>query len=228
MLLHIPKLLDAIQLETLTSALTDAATPWIDGRATTGLQSAAVKNNRQLAEQSPLAQQLGAVVLAALERNSTFIAASLPHRVVPPLFNRYEAGMAFGEHIDNAVRVLPGSTVKLRTDLSATLFLSNPADYDGGELVIQTPSGIQRVRLPAGDLLLYAASTVHQVTAVTRGVRLASVFWVQSMVRDEAQRSLLFDMDRALQRLAATGGDAAARLELSSCYHNLLRQWAEV
>jgi len=165
------------------------------------------------------------VVLAALERNSLFVSASLPHRVYPPMFNRYEGGMTFGAHIDNAVRLLPGSGGKIRTDLSATLFLSDPASYDGGELMIETAGGSQRIKLPAGDLLLYPASTLHRVTPVTRGTRLACFLWVQSMVRSEEQRSLLFDLDRAIQQLAA---DVPARVSLAGCYHNLLRMWIEV
>lgn len=228
MLLHIPGVLDAQVLLEFNTQLAQAGESWVDGRVTAGSQGAAVKKNQQLAEQSPLAAQLGGMVLALLERNPQFISASLPHRVYPPMFNRYEGGMAFGDHIDNAVRMLPGTGTKIRTDLSATLFLSNPADYDGGELVVEAPSGTQRIKLAAGDLVLYPASTLHRVTPVTRGVRLACFFWVQSMVKSDAQRALLFDMDRSIQKLTATNADMAARVQLTGCYHNLLRMWTEL
>lgn len=228
MLLHIPKVLNPQQLAHFHQHLANAGEAWVDGRVTAGSQGAAVKQNQQLAEQSEVAQQLGDLVLAALERNTHFISASLPHRVYPPMFNRYDGGMGFGDHIDNAVRLLPGTGTKIRTDLSATLFLNQPADYEGGELVVESSTGSQSVKLAAGDLLLYSASTVHRVQPVTRGVRLACFFWVQSMVRSDAQRTLLFDLDRAIQRLNATGADEAARVQLAGSYHNLLRLWAEV
>lgn len=228
MLLHIPGVLDAQALLEFNTQLAQAGDAWVDGRVTAGSQGAAVKKNQQLAEHAPLAAQLGNTVLALLERNPQFISASLPHRVYPPMFNRYEGGMTFGDHIDNAVRMLPGSGTKIRTDLSATLFLSNPADYDGGELVVEAPSGTQRIKLAAGDLILYPASTLHRVTPVTRGTRLACFFWVQSMVRSDAQRALLFEMDRSLQKLSATNADMAARVQLTGCYHNLLRMWTEL
>ena len=228
MLLHIPGVLDAQQLTDFHTQLAQAGDAWVDGRVTAGVQGAAVKKNQQLAEHSPLATQLGNTVLAVLERNPLFISASLPHRVYPPMFNRYEGGMTFGDHIDNAVRLLPGTGTKIRTDLSATLFLSNPQDYDGGELVVEAPSGTQRIKLAAGDLILYPSSSLHRVTPVTRGVRLASFFWVQSMVRSDAQRALLFDMDRSIQKLASTNADMAARVQLTGSYHNLLRMWTEL
>ncbi|MES2884767.1 MAG: Fe2+-dependent dioxygenase [Pseudomonadota bacterium] len=228
MLLHIPGVLDAQQLAEFDLQLAQAGEAWVDGRVTAGSQGAAVKKNQQLAEHAPLAIQLGNAVLAVLERNALFISASLPHRVYPPMFNRYEGGMTFGDHIDNAVRVLPGSATKIRTDLSATLFLSNPQDYDGGELVVEAPSGTQRIKLAAGDLILYPSSSLHRVTPVTRGVRLACFFWVQSMVRSDAQRALLFDMDRSIQKLTATNADMATRVQLTGCYHNLLRMWTEL
>lgn len=228
MLLHIPAVLDATKLQQFTTQLAQAGEAWVDGRVTAGQQGAAVKKNQQLAEQSALAATLGNEVLAVLERNALFISASLPHRVYPPMFNRYEGGMTFGDHIDNAVRVLPGSGTKIRTDLSATLFLSNPNDYDGGELVVEAPSGTQRIKLAAGDLILYPSSSLHRVTPVTRGVRLACFFWVQSMVKSDAQRALLFDMDRSIQKLTATNADMAARVQLTGSYHNLLRMWTEL
>lgn len=228
MLLHIPGVLDAQALLEFNTELAQAGDAWVDGRVTAGSQGAAVKKNQQLAEHSPLAVQLGNAVLGLLERNPQFISASLPHRVYPPMFNRYEGGMNFGDHIDNAVRMLPGTATKIRTDLSATLFLSNPQDYDGGELVVEAPSGTQRIKLAAGDLVLYPASSLHRVTPVTRGTRLACFFWVQSMVRSDAQRSLLFEMDRSIQKLTATNADTAARVQLTGCYHNLLRMWTEL
>ena len=224
MLLQIPDLLDGAQLARMRERL--LAAPWVDGLATAGHQGARVKRNRQLAEGSAEARELGDVVLAALERHPLFISAALPARVYPPMFNRYEGGERFGSHVDNAVRLLPGTREALRTDLSATLFLAEPADYDGGELLIEGPLGVQSVRLPAGHLLLYPASSLHRVEPVTRGMRLACFFWVQSMVADDAARTLLFDLDTAIQRLTRTGADPAAVLQLTGCYHNLLRRWA--
>lgn len=227
MLLHIPHVLDAAALRRVQQCLLEAEAPWVSGLATAGHQGAKVKRNRQLTEDSALARELGGLVLAALERNPLFISAALPARVYPPLFNRYEGGERFGNHIDNAVRLLPGgSGEKLRTDLSATLFLAEPESYDGGELLIEGSLGAQSVKLPAGDLLLYPATSLHRVEPVTRGARLASFFWVQSMVAEESQRTLLFDLDTAIQRLTQTGADEAALLQLTGCYHNLLRQWA--
>jgi len=166
------------------------------------------------------------MVLAAIERNPLFISAALPNQVYPPLFNRYEGGMTFGSHVDGAVRVLPNG-VKLRTDISCTLFLSSPDEYDGGELVIEDTYGVQEVKLPAGDMIVYPATSLHQVTPVTRGARVASFFWVQSLVRDDTKRALLFDMDTAIQRLNASDADVEARRSLVGCYHNLLRLWSE-
>ena len=224
MLLQIPDLLDGAQLARMRKRL--LAAPWVDGLATAGHQGARVKRNRQLAEGSAEARELGDVVLAALERHPLFISAALPARVYPPMFNRYEGGEHFGSHVDNAVRLLPGTREALRTDLSATLFLAEPEDYDGGELLIEGPLGVQSVRLPAGHLLLYPASSLHRVEPVTRGARLACFFWVQSMVADDAARTVLFDLDTAIQRLTRTGADADAVLQLTGCYHNLLRRWA--
>lgn len=225
MLLVVPKVLTTEQLNRCREAL--AAADWIDGRATAGYQGAQVKQNRQLPENSPLAHELGDLILGALERNPLFISAALPKRVYPPMFNRYEGGGHFGSHVDNALRLLPGSGVKIRTDISSTLFLAEPADYDGGELLIEDTYGTHSVKLPAGDMVLYPSTSLHKVTPVTRGARVASFFWVQSMVRDDAQRTLLFDLDSAVQRLNATGADATARARLIGCYHNLLRMWSE-
>ena len=200
---------------------------WVDGRATAGHQGAAVKQNLQIDEASDTARRAQSVILSALERHPRFISAALPNRVYPPLFNRYGPGMRFGAHVDGAVRLLPRTGEKLRTDLSATLFLSEPDDYDGGALQVMDTFGQHDVKLAAGDLVLYPASSLHQVTPVTRGERLACFFWIESLVRDDARRTLLFEMDGALQRLAAEDADRPARDALIGCYHNLLRQWAQ-
>lgn len=223
MIVQIPDVLKAAQVQAMRGALLDA--PWVDGLATAGHQGAAVKRNRQLAEGSPLALALADPVLAALERHPLFISAALPAEVYPPMFNRYEGGETFGTHVDNAVRLVPGTGRKLRTDLSATLFLAEPESYDGGELLIEDTYGAHRVKLPAGHMVLYPSTSLHRVEPVTRGVRLACFFWVQSLVADEGERNLLFDLDTAIQRLAQTGADEAARLQLTGCYHNLLRRW---
>jgi PKHD-type hydroxylase len=221
MILHLPNVLNAAQLQAANERL--RACEWVDGRITAGRQGTQVKDNRQVPERSAVARELGDIILAALETNPLFISAALPNRVYPPAFNRYESGMQFGSHVDNAVRLHPDGS-KLRTDLSATLFLSDPADYDGGDLQIEDVFGLQQVKLPAGDLVLYPASSLHRVTPVTRGARVASFFWIESMVRDDAQRTLLFDLDRAIQTLSAA--EQASRLQLTNCYHNLLRMWA--
>jgi PKHD-type hydroxylase len=220
----IPDILSADQLSEVRARLTAAA--WIDGNATSGHQSALAKRNRQLAEGSADAKTLGEIVLDALGRSPLFIAAALPLKVYPPLFNRYGVGEAFGDHIDSAVRIRTGSDFRVRSDLSATLFLSNPDEYDGGALVAE---GQAPIKLPAGDMILYPASSVHHVTAVTRGERLAGFFWVQSMVRDEAARSILLDLDRSIQDLGTAARPAdPALVRLTGVYHNLLRRWAEV
>lgn len=223
MLLSIPNLLTREQVRHCRTVL-DAA-DWIDGRITAGYQGSKVKDNLQLPENSPAAQELGELVLAALERNPLFISAALPNRVYPPMFNRYEGGMHFGSHVDNAVRLLPGSAAKLRTDVSATLFLSAPDEYEGGELLIEDTYGVHSVKLAAGDMVLYPSTSLHRVSPVTQGARIASFFWVQSMVADDARRALLFDLDNAIQRLNATNADEIARTHLTGCYHNLVRMW---
>lgn len=225
MLFQVPDVLSGAQLQQFRERLGPAA--WIDGRATAGSQGARVKHNQQLAEDSPLARELGDRVVGQIERNPAFIAAALPSRVYPPLFNRYEAGMQFGSHVDGAIRAVPGRAARLRTDLSATLFLSEPGEYDGGELVIEDTFGTRPVKLPAGHLVVYPASSVHHVTPITRGARVACFFWIQSLVRDDAQRRLLYQLDTAVQRLEATAADEAARVQLAGCYHNLLRMWSE-
>lgn len=223
MLLSIPAVLTMDQVRHCRTVL-DAA-DWVDGRATAGYQGSKVKDNLQLPENSPAAIELGDLILGALERNPLFISAVLPSQVYPPLFNRYDGGRHFGDHIDNAIRLLPGSGRKLRTDVSATLFLANPDEYDGGELLIEDTYGVHSVKLPAGHLIVYPASSLHRVNPVTRGTRVASFFWAQSMIRDDAQRAMLFDMDSAIQRLNQTGADQRAIVQLTGSYHNLLRMW---
>jgi PKHD-type hydroxylase len=225
MMVHVPGVLDAEALARCRARLEDSA--WQDGRATAGHQSARVKHNQQLPEGSPAARALGEVVLTALEQSPLFIAAVLPQRVFPPLFNRYDASMSFGSHVDNALRAIPGTPTRLRTDVSATLFLSEPDSYDGGELVVEDTYGSHAVKLPAGDLIVYPASSLHHVTPITRGVRLASFFWVQSLIRDDEQRRLLFDMDMAIVGLNQKLAGDPALVVLTGVYHNLLRRWAE-
>jgi PKHD-type hydroxylase len=229
MLLHVPNILDAEQVRQMRQAL-DAA-DWADGRETVGPQGAKVKRNQQLPDASPLREQLGQQVLAALERNPLYFAAALPLRTLPPRFNRYTDGGQYGFHVDGSVLAVdrPGQArQQIRSDLSCTLFLNAPEDYDGGELIISDTYGEHEVKLPAGDLILYPSSSLHKVLPVTRGARLASFFWVQSMVRDDAHRRLLLEMDTAIQTLTHTGADSASVLQLTGVYHNLLRGWAEV
>jgi PKHD-type hydroxylase len=227
-LTHVPRLLDAAQTRAMRARLDAAGSDWVDGRATAGHQGAQVKRNQQIAEESATARELGGAILAALERNPLFISAALPTRVYPPLFNRYQGGMHFGSHVDGAVRIIPGSGARMRTDLSATLFLSAPEEYDGGELLVEDRYGTHSVKLPAGDLALYPATSLHKVNPVTRGARVASFFWVQSMIRDDAQRTLLFDLDMAIVRLTRDAPGHEALVSLTGSYHNLLRMWAEV
>jgi PKHD-type hydroxylase len=227
MLLEIPGALSADEVERCRALL--AVADWADGRITAGSQSATVKNNLQLPEGAPASVAARAVVLGALERHSLFFAAALPKRIFPPLFNRYEGERnAFGDHIDNAVRTAGATGTRLRTDLSATLFLSDPADYDGGELAIEDGFGARKVKLAAGDLVLYSATSVHRVEPVTRGARLASFFWIESMVREDGQRRLLYEMDMAILELRSAYGEIPAAVRLTGAYHNLLRRWAEV
>jgi PKHD-type hydroxylase len=227
MLLHLPNVLNASQLAIARTALDNENAPWVDGRVTAGHQGAPVKRNQQLDESSSMARELGALILAELERNALFISAVLPHRLYPPMFNRFVAGMQFGTHVDGAIRMLPGTGQKLRTDLSATLFLAPPDAFDGGELIVESDSGTQSFKLDAGDLVVYPSTARHRVNAVTRGVRLACVFWIQSLVRDHAGRTQLFELDRAIQRLTQTGADADSMVRLAAHYHGLLRLWAE-
>lgn len=226
MLTVIPDLLDA---ETLgrVRALIDAA-QWVDGNVTSGHQSALAKRNLQLPEDAPQAKQAGQMVLDALGRSPLFIAAALPLKVFPPLFNSYAGGQAFGTHVDNAVRIQAGTGFRVRSDLSITIFLEEPDGYDGGELTVETNFGVQRVKLPAGHAVLYPSSSLHRVEPVTRGRRVASFFWLQSMVRDDAARQMLFDLDGSIQQLAVDlGHDNAQVIRLTGVYHNLLRRWAD-
>ncbi len=228
MMLHIPGVLSAAEVRELRAKL-DAA-PWTDGRATVGAAGAQVKRNQQLAEHTPLAQELGQFVQQALNRHPLFFPAALPLRVSQPLFNRYEAANAehYGFHVDGAVRASPQSPGWLRTDLSATLFLCEPDEYDGGELTVRDTYGEHMVKLPAGDLVLYPSSSVHCVTPVTRGARVCSFLWLQSMIRSDTRRTMLFELDRAVQTLRARHGESDEIVALTSHYHNLLREWSEI
>jgi PKHD-type hydroxylase len=226
MLVQIPEVLRLPEVARYRQVLDEA--DWIDGRVTAGYQSARAKDNMQLPEEHPAARQLGNDLIATLERNTLFMAAALPSKVFPPLFNRYQAGQAFGNHIDNAIRQVTGTPYRIRTDLSATLFLTPPDEYDGGELMVEDTYGAHRIKLPAGHMILYPASSLHRVNPVTCGTRVASFFWIQSMIRDDARRSLLFDLDMAIQQIAADLPDHPATVQLTGVYHNLLRRWAEV
>lgn len=225
MLLAIPEVLNASQVAHSRQVL-DAA-QWVDGKVTAGHQSAKAKDNQQLPEGSPGAQQLGDLILNALGQNALFISAALPLRVFPPLFNRYQGGQSFGTHVDNAIRQVPGTGHRIRTDLSATLFFSAPEEYDGGELVVEDTYGVHSVKLPAGHLVLYPSTSLHHVNPVTRGARVCSFFWIQSMIRDDAERTLLFDLDVAIQRVGRELPESPASVQLTGIYHNLLRRWAE-
>jgi PKHD-type hydroxylase len=226
MLLAIPDVLTADQVLRARRLLEEAE--WVDGRVTAGHQSARAKQNQQLPEGSPVAHEVGAMVLAALEQNALFISAALPARVFPPLFNRYTGGHCFGTHVDNAIRQVTGTPHRIRTDLSATLFFTGPDEYDGGELVVEDTYGMHRVKLPAGHMILYPSTSLHHVRPVTHGARIASFFWIQSMVRGDGQRTLLFDLDVAIQKLNETVADHPSVVQLTGVYHNLLRRWADV
>lgn len=226
MMLAVPDLLDKAAVQRLRG-LVDAG-EWVDGNVTSGHQSALAKKNQQLSEESAAAKEAGRLVLEALGRSPLFIAAALPLKIYPPLFNRYQGGEQFGTHIDNAIRIRRGSEFRIRSDLSATLFLAEPEDYDGGELVVEDNLGVHSVKLPAGHLILYPASSLHRVEPVTRGARVASFFWIQSMVREDAARTMLFDLDQTVQGLAGRlGHDDREVVRLTGLYHNLLRRWAD-
>jgi PKHD-type hydroxylase len=226
MLVQVTAVLTAEEVQSVRTRLAGAA--WTDGRLTAGYRSAEVKTNLQVPQSDPAAAQAGELVVRALERNAMFVSATLPHHVYPPLFNRYQPGMSFGAHVDNAVRQIPGTAHRLRTDVSATLFLSAPQEYDGGELVIEDLYGAHRVKLAAGDMVVYPASSLHRVEPVTRGARDAAFFWIQSMVRDDGARALLYDMDLSIRELTARGADSHSLLRLTGCYHNLIRRWADL
>lgn len=226
MLVHVPEVLSAEEVAQCRRVLDAAA--WVDGKATAGAQSKEAKRNLQLPEQSHEAREVGEIILKKLGRNELFTSAALPLRVFPPLFNRYDEGMAFGMHIDNAVRPVPGAPLRVRTDLSATLFLTAPEEYEGGELVIEDTYGEKRVKFAAGDMVLYPGTSRHHVGPVTRGSRWCSFFWIQSMVRDDGARALLFDLDNAIQSLRSKHGETAEAVQLAGVYHNLVRRWAEV
>jgi PKHD-type hydroxylase len=226
MLVHVPGVLSHENLALFGVRLANA--PWNNGRATAGLQSGAVKDNLQIPENSTEARDLGDMVLRALDCSSQFWSAALPTRVYPPLFNKYAKGMEFGSHIDNAIRKIPGSRMRIRTDVSATLFLSSPESYDGGELVIEDTYGEKSVKLPAGDMVIYPATSRHHVLPVTRGARVASFFWIQSMVKDDAERAMLFELDQSIQKLTRErGANDTEVLRLTGLYHNLVRKWGE-
>ncbi len=225
MLLQIPDVLTAEQVAAFRMALAQA--DWVDGKVTAGHQSAKAKNNLQLPEDHPLSRELGNAILQALERNPLFLSAALPLKVFPPLFNCYQGGGSFGVHVDNAIRDIRGTPHRVRTDISATLFLSQPHEYEGGELLIEDTYGAKSVKLPAGYMILYPSTSLHKVNPVTKGARLASFFWTQSLVRDDAQRALLFDLDTSIQRLTQDVPDHASLVQMTGIYHNLLRMWAD-
>lgn len=226
MLIQIPDVLGSDLVARCRKVLTEAE--WVDGKVTAGSQSARAKDNVQLPESSAAAQQMGEWILDALQSNPLFITAALPLRVFPPLFNRYSGGQSFGTHVDNSIRQVTGTPHRVRTDLSATLFFSEPDEYEGGELLVEDTYGTQSVKLPAGHLILYPSTSLHQVRPVTRGARVSSFFWVQSMVREDSQRALLFDLDIAIQRVRQDHPDHPSGVQLTGIYHNLLRRWADV
>jgi len=224
MMVHIPNVLTPEQVARCREVMTRA--DWVDGNVTSGHQSRKVKYNLQLPEEAPEARELSDMVYKALYRTPLFMSAVLPQQVYPPLFNRYDAGMTFGAHVDNAIRTHPQMPVRIRTDVSATLFISAPEDYDGGELVVEDSYGSHEVKLPAGDMIVYPATSLHNVTPITRGSRIASFFWTQSLIRDDSKRALLFDLDMSIVQLTRDHPDHPSIVTLTACYHNLLRQWA--
>ena len=225
MLLTIPQVLTAGQVTRVRARIDRAC--WVDGNATSGHQSAQAKHNEQLPEESVEARETGEEIVAALAKSPLFFSAALPKQVYPPLFNRYQGEMNFGSHVDGAMRVHPPTGRRIRTDISATLFLTAPEDYDGGELLVEDTYGVHSVKLPAGDMVIYPATSLHRVTPVTRGARVSSFFWIESMIRDDAKRALLFDMDMALVRLNQQAPGHQSLVSLTGCYHNLLRMWGE-
>ncbi|RXH58800.1 Fe2+-dependent dioxygenase [Granulicella sibirica] len=226
MLLTIPDVLTVAQVKEMRAKL-DAA-DWVDGKVTAGYQAQRVKENHQLPEGHPLAAELGEIVLGALARSPLFMSAALPLRVFPPMFNRYTGGGHFGTHVDTAIRAMASTGQRIRTDISATLFLAGPEEYEGGELMVEDSYGSHSVKLPAGQMVLYPATSLHRVEPVTRGARVASFFWIQSMIRSDADRTLLFDLDQGIQRVAAEAPGSGAAVALTGVYHNLMRRWAEM
>lgn len=226
MMLHIPNVLSPDQVARCRAMFERAQ--WVDGRTTAGVQASAIKRNLQIPEDDPEALACGQMILAALHRNALFMSAVLPHRILPPMFNRYDEGMTFGSHVDNAIRRVRATGETLRTDVSTTLFLSDPEDYDGGDLVVEDTYGSHAVKLPAGDAIVYPATSLHHVTPVTRGARISSFFWTQSLIRNDGRRGLLFDMDMAIMRLNQDHPGHASAVQLTGVYHNLLREWSEV
>jgi PKHD-type hydroxylase len=230
-LIAIEKVLTAEQVQAARARL--AAADWVDGRVTAGYQAQEVKRNAQIPENSAVGKELGELILAGLARSPRFMSAALPLRVFPPMFNSYAGGQTFGTHVDTAIRQLVTTGQRIRTDLSATLFLTPPDEYDGGELIVEDSYGAQSVKLPAGDMVLYPATSLHRVEPVTRGNRISSFFWIQSMIRQDAHRTLLFELDESIQRLARSEHAGApdvkqTSVQLTGVYHNLLRQWAEM
>jgi PKHD-type hydroxylase len=226
MLLAIPAVLSADEVRAARERLDQAE--WVDGRVTAGHQSSRVKANLQLPDDHEAAEIIGGMILDALQKNPLFISAALPHRIFPPLFNKYSGGHAFGSHVDNAIRQVPRSVYRIRTDLSATVFLSEPDEYEGGELVVEDTYGVHAVKLPAGHMVLYPATSLHHVRPVTSGARVASFFWIQSMVRDDGERTLLFDLDSAIQQVSSEAPEHRGAVQLTNVYHNLLRRWADL
>ncbi|MEZ5938450.1 MAG: Fe2+-dependent dioxygenase [Hyphomonadaceae bacterium] len=226
MLINLPEVLSKTEVAEIRRII-DAGN-WVDGNQTSGAQAAQAKRNAQLSEASPERQKAGDFILDRLQTSAVFVAAALPLKVYPPMFNRYEGGQTFDNHVDSAIRPVRGSDFRIRTDVSATLFLSSPDEYDGGELIVDDTYGSHTVKLPAGSMVLYPSTSLHRVTPVTRGARVASFFWIQSMVRDVGQRALLFDLDTSIQELAAGDVSREAVVKLTGVYHNLIRRWAEV
>ena len=226
MLVHVPAVLSSDQVAECRRALAEA--DWVDGRVTAGHQSARTKDNMQVPEDHPVARRLGEMIVGALQRSPLFIAAALPLKVYPPLFNRYQGSQSFGTHIDGAIRQIGATPQRIRTDISATLFLNAPEDYEGGELLVEDTYGAHSVKLPAGDMIVYPGTSLHNVTPITRGSRIASFFWTQSLIRDDTRRGMLFDLDMSIRQLSADHPQHPSVVSLTSLYHNLLRQWAEV
>jgi PKHD-type hydroxylase len=225
MLLTLPDVLNASELAEARELLDKAE--WVDGKVTAGHQSAKAKDNMQIPEGHPAARQLGRMILSSLGNNPLFISAALPLQVFPPLFNRYSGGQSFGTHVDNSIRQITGTARRIRTDISATLFFAGPDEYDGGELCIEDTYGLRKVKPPAGHMVIYPATSLHHVRPVTRGTRICSFFWIQSMVRDDTRRSILFDLDLAIQRLNRDHPNDPVTVQFTGVYHNLMRQWAE-